>query len=390
MASDLRKLIVDRRLWLGPAPWLVLILAAVNVWVSASSASWKQQRVNTLLVASPTATTMPAEVNYDVSCGEAIGTFWKYIPNARKQRLVILCGMSQMHAISDAKPGDRLISQWMDDTLKPQGVRVWGEAAPNLCNEEATMQMIALCSDPRTTPAVFIYGLCFDKFRDVDLRPGYQDFMRSRPDIEAAWKATAERFAKTYPLASAKMLSTLQDLHASAGADENTFESRLRARVGSWLPLVGARKDLYAVVAIDLYQARNAILHITPTSKRPIIQSRYELNKQFLSLIADIAKEHHVQLIVYVIPLNPLGNNPYVPEQYAAFKVYARQFAEERGIPFANFETLVPASGWGYFNGGPDFKHFREIGHELTSKAVMAAFGPWLLGTATSTTSIMR
>jgi CRP-like cAMP-binding protein len=298
--------------------------------------------------------------------------------------------MSQMFTINDRKPGDRTISQWMDDTLKPQGVRVWGEAAPNLCNEEATMLLLAFCAEQRTTPAVFIYGLCFDKFRNVDLRPGYQDFLRSRPDIEKEWKATAERIASTYPLASAKMLSTLNDLHASSAAEENTFESRLRARVGSWLPLVEQRKNIYVTVGLYLYQARNKILHITPTTKRPIILSRFDLNKQFLSLMADIAREHHVQLILYVIPLNPLAENPYVPEQYEAFKVYARQFAEERGIPFANLEDVVPQGMWGIFNGGPDFKHFREEGHERTAKAVMAAFEPWLDGTATSTTSIMR
>jgi hypothetical protein len=390
MTSDLRKLLVDQRLWLGPAPFLVLILGVVNVWAYCRSPTLEQGRAGSLLVANPISATRPSDANYDLSCGEEMLAYWPYIPDAGKQRLAILSGMSQMFTINNPKPGDRTISQWMDDALKTQGVRVWGEAAPNLCNEEATMQLLALCSEARTTPAVFIYGLCFDKFRNVDLRPGYEDFMRSRPDVEAIWKKTAERVAKTYPLASAKMLSTAQGLRASAGADEHTFESRLRARVGSWLPLVGERKDIYIAVALDVYQARNAILHITPTSKRPIIQSRYDLNKEFLSLMTDIAREHHVQFIAYIIPLNPQADNPYVPEQYQEFKAYARQFTQERGIPFANLENIVPADEWGIFNGGPDFKHFSEEGHERTAKAVMAAFGPWLTGTATSATSIMQ
>jgi hypothetical protein len=390
MATELRKLVADRRLWLGPAPWLVVMLALVNVWVRAASPSLEQRRVDTLLMGDPTATTMPSQANYDMSCGEQVGAFWPFIPDATKQRLVVLCGMSQMHAINDRKPGDRIIGQWMDDALKPKGVRVWVEAAPNLCNEEATMQMISFCSQPRTTPAVFIYGLCFDKFRNVDLRPGYQDFMRSRPDIEAAYQATAERYAKTYPMATTKMLSSLQDLHSAAGEDQHTFESWLREAVGSWLPLVKERKNINANASLDLFLARNWILHITPTSKRPIIASRYEMNKQFLSMMADIAKEHHVQFIVYVIPLNPMAENPYVPEEYEAFKVYARQFAQDRGLPFANLEKVVPAGEWGFFMGGPDFKHFKEVGHERTANAVMAAFMPWLLGTADSSTDIMR
>jgi hypothetical protein len=382
MASELRNVVADRRLWLGPAPWLILIMIAVNVWVYAASPSLSQRRLDTLLMADPTATTMPSHPNYDMSCGEQMGKFWTYIPDGRTNRLIILSGMSQMHAINERKPGDRIISQILDDDLKDKGVRVWGEAGPNLCNEEATMQILAFCSEPRTTPSVFMYGLCFDKFRDVDLRPGYQEFLRSRPDVEAAWKATAERFAKTYPLASAKMLATYQDLNSAAGADPDTFESRLRQRVGSWLPLVGERKDLYASVAIGLYKARNAILRITPTTKRPIIQSRYELNKQFLCLMADLAREHHVQMVTYIIPLNPLAQNPYVPEEYEEFKKYAARWAAERDIPFANLETIVPKGEWGWFNGGPDFKHFKEEGHIRTAAAVLNAFEPWLLGTA--------
>jgi lysophospholipase L1-like esterase len=99
------------------------------------------------------------------------------------------------------------------------------------------------------------------------------------------------------------------------------------------------------------------------------------LNQEFLSLMADVANEHSAMLVLYVIPLNPIADNPYIQEQYASFKIWLQQFAYERNLPFANLENLVPHDDWGVFNGGPDYKHFREHGHELTAAALMEYFG---------------
>jgi hypothetical protein len=274
----------------------------------------------------------------------------------------------------------------MDDALKPDGTRVWCESAPNMCNEEATLQLLAFCSSPRTKPAVFMYGLCFDKFRNVDLRPSYQDFMRGRPELQAAWQETADEYAQAYPLAAAKMRSTLQSLHQVDAEQQDSFEGRVRSSIASISPLVMHRKDLNAAASTFLFDARNWVFNIKPTDKRPIIQSRYDLNRQFLSLMADFARAHHVQLITYVIPLNPQAENPYVAAEYGDFKVWAAQFAAERSIPFTNLENLVPTGDWGIFMGGPDFKHFKGEGHKRTAEALLAAFRPWLMGTAATAT----
>ena len=44
-------------------------------------------------------------------------------------------------------------------------------------------------------------------------------------------------------------------------------------------------------------------------------------------------------------------------------------------MPFANLEGIVPRGDWGLFQGGPDFKHFKEEGHRLTSRAILDQFG---------------
>jgi hypothetical protein len=82
-----------------------------------------------------------------------------------------------------------------------------------------------------------------------------------------------------------------------------------------------------------------------------------------------------VRFITYINPLNPQADNPYVPAEYAAFKIWAKQTADSLGVPFANLENEVPKDDWGLFLGGPDFKHFKGAGHRKTAEAVVREFG---------------
>jgi hypothetical protein len=367
--------------WSGPGVWIILFLAALNVVVGLWRADLVVQRRENLLIeregdASKSETTPRGKTaRYEMSVGEDPQAYWGSIPGRERSRLVILSGMSQMYAINDRRQGDQTISEWLDDSLSAGGARVWGIAAPNLSNEEAIFQLIMLLQDPGTRPHVFIYGVCFDKFRNIDLRPGYQAFLRSRPQAVAAWDETARRYGERYPQASEKMLRTLAELRKTEAREKGTVESSLREWIGRFVPLVAARQDLNAKLQLQLFLARNALLGITPTSKRPIIQSRYDLNRQFLGMLAEVAEEHGVQFLAYVIPLNPLADNPYVPQQYEEFKRWLVQFAERKGIPFANLENAVPHEEWGEFMGGADFKHFRGPGHKRTAESLLGAFG---------------
>ena len=147
------------------------------------------------------------------------------------------------------------------------------------------------------------------------------------------------------------------------------------------VPVVRARKELNNVLTQTvLYGARNKILGIRNTTKRPIIRGRFDLNAQLLLVLADIAERRGVRLVLYINPLNPQSENPYVPEEYEAFKVWVKQMADSARIPFANFENAVPREDWGLFLGGPDFKHFKGAGHRKTAEAVVREFGDLLTG----------
>jgi len=232
---------------------------------------------------------------------------------------------------------------------------------------------------------VFIYGVCFDKFRNIDLRPEYKAFLKDRRALLTLWKDTAKEYASSYPNAGNKMTKSLSEVEEGHGREPETMEDHLRGMASRWLPVVSARNDLNAGVQGQLFLLRNWLLDIKPTSKRPIIEGRYRMNREFLGMMADIARRGGVKLVLYIIPLNPQAENPYIPAQYAGFKEWIEKFCQEKDIPFANLENVVSSEMWGEFMGGPDFKHFRGEGHRLTATALLERFGPLIYRSATET-----
>jgi hypothetical protein len=352
----------------------LLVFTSVNV-AAARLQHWLEarQKANLMLVESFTATA--GGVGFDRSIGEDLDRFWSHIPDARRQPLALVVGMSQNYAINEQAEGDRTIPELIDARLTAKGMRAFGLVAPNLDNEEALFYLLASTSYPETYPAAMIYGVCFDKFRNTDIRAGLQNFMRKRPELIAGWRALASRYAERFPRAAEKMQATLKQLAESGAArDEQSFERRLRANVGHVLPLVEARQPINALLLTALYDLRNWALGIKSSSKRPIIGARYDLNREFLELLAEEARARKVKLLPYVIPLNPRADSPYVAAEYSAFKHWFEQFTARHQLPFVNLEAIVPAPDWGLLEGQPDFKHFKGSGHRITAAAIVDAF----------------
>lgn len=361
-------------------PLFLVLFAIANVGVASWRKTLEEERRQNLLQRGAADPDKPgAVVRYDWSVGEDWGRFIRYMPDAEKTPLVTVVGMSQMYAINDGTPTDLTIAERIDDALAPKGVRAFGIAGPNLSNEEAVFILSTLLDDRRTKPDVFVYGVCFDKFRNVDLRPGYQALLHGRPAFAARYREIAERHASTHPAASEKLLGSLAAPEAQKSAEAATVETRLRDAAASVLPVVAARRELNAIVQMELFELRNAVFRIKASSKRPILGARYELNKELLSLLLEVAREEGVRVALYVIPLNPRAETPYVAEQYEDFKRWLEALAHEKGVPFANLEGAVPAEDWGESGGEPDFKHFRAVGHEKTARAVVNAFEPVFL-----------
>jgi hypothetical protein len=381
------RVALSAQFWRGPGPWIAFFMVALNViiWSWDGVIPAKQQQ-NYMLNPTQVQALDPAsglfpdrgQVRYDLSSGNDLARYWPAIPDAVVQPLVVICGMSQMYTINEAKAGDEIIAEHLDDHLAPKGVRVFGLAAPNLCNEEGLLLLLSVLSDPHTKPKAFIYGVCFDKFRNLDIRPTLQSFMSAKPALVDAWKAAAADYTDHFPMATQKMRQSVADAGNRAKQEEG-FEPWLRSRLADGVPMIAARQELSAQLQLQLYFLRNLVLDIKATDKRPVIQSRYELNWEFLKLMVELARRENVGLILYTIPLNPKAETPYVPSQYEEFKRELESYCNHERIPYANLENTVPHGLWGLFNGGPDFKHFKEAGHQMTAQALLDHFEPVLL-----------
>lgn len=372
----MNSLLLDRRLWLGTAGRVLILVILLNIGIAWNAKALVRKEKENLLATSKTNSAIMAKgpPRWDVSIGDSLARFLNYVPDATANRLIYLVGMSQMYRINDEKPGDETISEHVDDMVRPHA-RVFGLAAPNLDNEEALFLLLTVLQDPKTTPATFIYALCFDKMRFLDVRPHYLEYLRAHPVLEREMTDAAKKYAATYPLAADKIRSTLSNLRTQAAEQDNSFEHRLREKTARVVPLVESRKQLNTFLTFGLlYGARNKLLGIKTTTKRPVIGGRYEMNQQFLLMMADIAKARGITFIYYINPLNPQAENPYVTSEYERFKDWAGETAKQRSIPFANFEGIVPHDAWGLFEGGPDFKHFSGEGHRLTALAITQAF----------------
>ena len=369
------------RFWRGAALFGAAFLV-LNVWVAGARRGLEDERKRNLLQA--TAGSVESG-RVEPRPGESFESYWQRIPDARTRRLVFVSGMSQMYAINDRQPNDRIIADNLDSWLEGRGAMAASLAGPNLCNEEALFFLCAGLSDPARRPAVFLYGVCFDKFRNLDLRREYQEFFANRLELRRRWLAEADD-AVDLPLAAEKMRATEKGVETEGRAaatrepGKGDVELKLRESVSRVVPVVAAREELNARAQMEMFLFRNWLFRIKPTSKRPVISARQALNRQFLELLVSVAKQGGVVPILYVIPLNPQAENPYIPTEYEDFKVWVAGLANREGIPFANLEGIVPSQYWGEFMGGPDFKHFRGEGHRMTAAALIEHFGAVMAG----------
>ena len=142
------SLLKTKRLWRGPLVWVLGLFVLANVVAARfEKALIAEGKRNLLLIPAPPNSAPDSDKNlrtarYDVSVGRDLDHYWAAVPDAASQPLVVLCGMSQMYAINEFKSGDETISELMDDETAPKGVRVFGLAAPNLCNEEDAFVLI--------------------------------------------------------------------------------------------------------------------------------------------------------------------------------------------------------------------------------------------------------
>ena len=333
---------------------------------------FERQRRNNLMQSERLQSGTNEVPRYDWSVGAEQEKYWAYMPDARKQPLVVLDGMSQIYAINEEQPGDRITSEILDDSVKSGGTRVFSIAAPNLNNEELLFHLHALAQDSATTPKLLVFGVCFDKMRNVEVRETMRDVLANVPALDSAWRRSSDLLQTEFPELAKQMTRTLEGARArqTLRFDQRVEQSLVEA-VGGVLPVVAIRSDLRTFVFERAYLLRNWMFRIKTSTKRPMLADRYVLNQQALVAAVRYAKQRGMRVLLYVIPLNRIAETPYVTEQYDGFKLWLQQTANTERAAFADLDTAVPDASWGLLYGQPDFKHFKEAGHVATANALL-------------------
>lgn len=350
----------------------LVCFVALNVALLPLKSYFEKQHRTNLMQADHSRSNANEVPRYDWSTGSEQQKYWSYIPDARKQRLVIVDGMSQQYAINDEQPGDRVISEILDDSLKSAGARVFGIAAPNLNHVELLLHLQALVQDSATTPELLVFGVCFDKMRGVEVRETMQQALIAKPALVARWQRTLDSLRSSAPELADQMSRTLAASRTQQVTRlDQRVEQTLVSRLATAIPIVSLRADLRTFLFAQVYLFRNWVFQIKTSTKRPVLADRYAVNQQALVTSVRFAKQHHIRVLLYVIPLNLSADAPYVTEQYDAFKQWLKSTAATEGVAFANLEAAVPNESWGLLYGQPDFKHFKEAGHLATAKALL-------------------
>ena len=333
---------------------------------------FERQRRNNLMQSERTLSGSRDVPRYDWSVGGEQQKYWAFMPDARQQPLVVLDGMSQIYAINEEQPRDRVTSEILDDSLKGSGTRVFSIAAPNLNNEELLFHLHALAQDSATTPKVLVFGVCFDKMRNVEVRETMRDVLGDVPALDSAWRLSRDSLQAEFPELAKQMTRTLEGARSRQTLRfDQRVEQALVSAAGSVLPVVAIRSDLRTFLFERAYLLRNWMFRIKTSTKRPILADRYTLNQQALVASVRYAKHHSMRVLLYVIPLNRSADTPYITAQYDGFKSWLQQTAISEGAALADLDMAVPDASWGLLYGQPDFKHFKEAGHVATANALM-------------------
>ena len=154
------------------------------------------------------------------------------------------------------------------------------------------------------------------------------------------------------------------------------------------LPIIKKLERTNKKFKIFIYQLRNTIFNIKPTSARRVIPAAYNSNINSLKKMVNYNKR---KKIIYIPPLlNSSSKNeiPYNLKEYEKFKKDLETYCSpKKNCKFYNLESLVPNNVWGGKSSTSlnksieiDFMHFTYKGHQIISEELIKLINENKLG----------
>jgi hypothetical protein len=281
-------------------------------------------------------------------------------------------GNSQLHAVNQYRPGDVNATPLLHEQLLASGRYLVTFSEPNANLQEHLILFAYLL--PRLHPRDLLLPLVFDDFREAGVRP---DLVPALEDSETAGVLGQSEIGVRLLREGKRGSDSGDDL---AGI-HHTLQERSERTLNGWLENRSAwaqRPEARGEILLFLYESRNTLLGIKPTTARRVIPGRFADNWAALEAILSLAESEGIHVYAYIAPIRNDVTIPYDPAEYEAFKTRVGAALKHRkGVSLANLESVVPNQYWGTkaataVGGEPeyDFMHFQAAGHRYFAEAI--------------------
>ncbi|HBP18659.1 MAG TPA: hypothetical protein DEA08_12845 [Planctomycetes bacterium] len=299
--------------------------------------------------------------------------------------VALILGASQLHAINFPGPDDKLAVHHANQAARARGARLryLQVSAPNGNLHELLCAYLAFRAAAR--PRWLVIALTYDDLKEPGVRrTAFTRLGRLPTDEEtppAAHAALAElrRARAEHEREAAAPGSTRAPVKRTAteGTPQAAFEQALTEGLERLWPAYALRHNLRsaAIVAYTV-PLTNAVISLVGRRAHLVPAERQAWNEGALEALLAMARADGVRVAIYKPPHRP--DEPSFYHDRAAYDAYFEALAarcEREGIPYADFERLVPAELWGFDAGYlPDVFHFQGEGH----RRLGAALDGWL------------
>ena len=283
-----------------------------------------------------------------------------------KNKIILLIGNSQYHSINQMNDGDINLSEILYNSFQDDKIDFLTVSLPNMNIQEQYLVTEYLNDLPIE---ILLIPVFMDDTRENLIRNEIIDFILKNPKTKS--KESINSYLKNKNISLEKndfegISETLQE------KVEMKFNEILNEKFSLWSQRASIRSKLF----IYLYQTRNFVFNISPTTERRLIPDYYENNLQSLKLILE--KRGGSSTVLYIPPIRNDVSIPYDQNEYLKFKNDIQSIAEQHEAYFLNLESALNNNVWGSkeatnLSGKSelDFMHFQYEGHKELSRILL-------------------
>ena len=246
--------------------------------------------------------------------------------NYGKNNVILWLGNSQLHAINQYKIGDKTGSSILHELLKIDKKYLLTLSQPNINMQE--INVLFNQSTELFPIELLILCVVFDDMREDGIRDNLK-YIKKLDNLENK---------KLYRVDLSNQINSKVDNKVDIQRIvENFFSQKLSILYPKW----AARGELRGNFFLELYNLRNFVFGITPSSTRKLIPARYNKNMDSFVEILKIAKDKKISVITYIAPLRNDVKIPYDLSEYENFKSEIKNISLKHQANFFNWEDIV-------------------------------------------------